>query len=148
MATTTHSFPLATQGINAGGGPAPDPDSGVEAGASGNSNAMGISTGGLVAIIVVVVAVSLIGVTTATLFFVAKKREWKVREKVRRSARRVVTALTPRRTEFPDSAKKSTGSSRRGRAKIADDVPPTPRLHPEDVEKGLAQAEVKSKGRK
>ncbi|KND90589.1 hypothetical protein TOPH_04785 [Tolypocladium ophioglossoides CBS 100239] len=145
---TTQNFLLATNETDAGGGPVPGPDSGVEAGASGNSNAMGISTGGFIAIIVVVVVVSVMGVTTAALFFVAKKREWKVRETVRRSARKVVTALTPRRTAFPDSVKKSTGSSRRGRAKAADDVPPTPRLRPEDVEKGLAHAEVKSKGRK
>ncbi|PNY29150.1 Uncharacterized protein TCAP_00921 [Tolypocladium capitatum] len=131
---------------DAGGDPDSGPDSGVEAGASGKSNAISMSTGGLIAIVVVVVAVSVIGVTTAALFFIAKKREWKVRERVRRSARKVVTALTPRRTGFPDSVKQSTGSSRRGRAKTADDVPPTPRMRPEDVERGLAQAEVKSKG--
>ncbi|KAJ6442054.1 transmembrane alpha-helix domain-containing protein [Purpureocillium lavendulum] len=130
-----------------GGGPAPDPNSGVEAGASGSSSAMSLSTGGLVAIVVVVVVVVIVGVTTATLFFIAKKREWTVRETLRRSARKVVAAITPRRTEFPDSVKESMGSSRRGRAKRDNSVPPTPRLRPEDVEKGLAKSTTTKKSR-
>lgn len=73
------------------------------------------------------------------LFYLAKKREWKVRESIRRSARKVVTALTPRRSEFPRSVKESSGNSSRGRLRL-DDVPPTPKLRPEDVEKGLAQS--------
>ncbi|KAK2003475.1 hypothetical protein LX36DRAFT_651069 [Colletotrichum falcatum] len=83
----------------------------------------------------------------AILFYVAKKREWKIRETMRKSARKVVTALTPRRAEFPRSVKESSSPPRsyRGRAKLADDVPPTPRVRPEDLEKGLAQAESKRK---
>lgn len=80
---------------------------------------------------------------TATLFYIAKKNEWKVRETIRKSARKVVTALTPRRTEFPSSVKNGPIKSRAGRARI-DDVPPTPRLKPEDLEKGLV-AEVNVK---
>jgi hypothetical protein len=83
----------------------------------------------------------------AILFYVAKKREWKIRESIRRSARKVVTALTPRRSEFPKSVKESSPArprSNKGRTRL-DDVPPTPRLRPEDLEKGLAQAEVKRK---
>lgn len=66
------------------------------------------------------------------LFYVAKKREWTVKETLRRSAKKVVTALTPRRTEFPKSVKESIGSSR------LDDVPPTPSIKPQylDLEKG------------
>ena len=76
------------------------------------------------------------------LFYLAKKREWKVRENIRRSAKKVVTALTPRRSEFPRSVKESSSSSSsRGRTRL-DDVPPTPRLRPEDLEKGL-KAEVR-----
>ncbi len=71
------------------------------------------------------------------LFYLAKKREWKVRESIRRSARRVVTALTPRRSEFPRSLKDNRSDSR-GRVRL-DDVPPTPRL-PQDLEKGLGKA--------
>ena len=74
-------------------------------------------------------------VGSAVLFYVAKKREWTVRETIRRSARKVVTALTPRRSEFPKSVKES----RSGRVRL-DDVPPTPRIRPEhlnlDLEKG------------
>lgn len=75
-------------------------------------------------------------VASAVLFYLAKKKEWKVRESIRRSAKKVVTALTPRRSEFPRSVKES-GRSSRGRVRL-DDVPPTPRLRPEDLEKGIA----------
>lgn len=74
------------------------------------------------------------------LFFVAKKREWKVRENLRKSARRVVTALTPRRAEFPRELK-DEGPRSKSRGRL-DDVPPTPKLKPEDLEKGL---DVKAK---
>ncbi|KAF3761744.1 hypothetical protein M406DRAFT_243757, partial [Cryphonectria parasitica EP155] len=107
------------------------------AGAGSSSDAtFKLSEGGMIAIIVVVVLVSLMGIGTGTLFYLAKKREWKVRETIRRSAKKVVTALTPRRSEFPKSVKDGPAKSRRGHARI-DDVPPTPRLRPEDIEKGL-----------
>lgn len=73
----------------------------------------------------------------------AKKREWTVRETIRKSARKVVTALTPRRSEFPKSVKDggSGNSSRNGRMNKLDEVPPTPRIKPEhlnlDLEKGF-----------
>jgi hypothetical protein len=70
------------------------------------------------------------------LFYVAKKREWTVRETIRKSTRKVVAAFTPRRSEFPRSVKESTGSRSRGGRVRLDDVPPTPRLKPEDLEKG------------
>ncbi|KAH8165834.1 hypothetical protein CIB48_g2410 [Xylaria polymorpha] len=114
MATNTADFPLATDDPYAGSSPAP----GAVDDAAG---------------------VVILGISTAVLFYLAKKREWKVRESIRRSARKVVTALTPRRTEFPRSAKESSGRSSRGRVRL-DDVPPTPKLRSEDVEKGLAKA--------
>ncbi|KAI1141398.1 hypothetical protein F5Y05DRAFT_259686 [Hypoxylon sp. FL0543] len=144
MATSTSdSFPLATdQPYTEGdGGPGSVSSGGAiddSAGASGSSpGAVQISHGAIVAIIVVVAVVCVIGIATAVLFYLAKKREWKVRESIRRSARKVVTALTPRRSEFPKSVKDS-----RGRVRL-DDVPPTPRLRPEDVEKGLAQSNIR-----
>ena len=76
-------------------------------------------------------------VSSAVLFYLAKKREWRVRENLRRSARKVVTALTPRRSEFPRSVKGFKDPDR-----DRDHVPPTPRLRPEDLEKGL-RAEVR-----
>lgn len=102
----------------------------------------------MIAIIVVVVFVGVVGIGTAVLFYLAKKNEWKVRETIRKSARKVVTALTPRRTEFPKSVKESmggSGRSRDGRVRL-DDVPPTPRL-PKDLEKGLKEETRETKSR-
>ncbi|KAL7621942.1 hypothetical protein AAE478_007442 [Parahypoxylon ruwenzoriense] len=150
MATATSDpFPLATEGYeNAGGGSGPgsiSSDGSIDdsAGASGNSpGVVQISHGAMIAIIVVVAVVCVLGISMAVLFYLAKKREWKVRESIRRSARKVVTALTPRRSEFPKSAKDSSGNSSRGRVRL-DDVPPTPRLRPEDIEKGLAMPSIR-----
>jgi hypothetical protein len=150
-ASPADSFPLEGDSEwfgDAGGTTAPGVSTGVEGGASGESSysTMSIPIAGLVAIIVVVVAVAVLGASTAVLFYVAKKREWTVKETLRRSARKVVTALTPRRTEFPDSVKNfNSSSSRRARARLADDIPPTPRLRPEDLEKGRMNAQAQSK---
>jgi len=160
--STSHHFPLATEQpySNPDIGPPEDPN---VAGASGSSsaNSVELSEGALIAIIVVVCVVGIFGIASAVLFYMAKQREWTVRETLRRSARKVVTALTPRRTEFPRSVKdvgggggagslsmSSSSSSSRGRrgVRIADEhdlVPPTPRLSPErllDLEKGGAGA--------
>ncbi|KAH7319770.1 hypothetical protein B0I35DRAFT_478090 [Stachybotrys elegans] len=149
--SSSNDFPLAGESDlfdgDAGGTTAPGVGVGSDAGASGDSssNSVNIPTGGLVAIIIVVVAVAILGASTAALFYIAKKREWTIKETIRRSAKKVVTVLTPRRTEFPDYLKDGRPSSRRARARIADDVPPTPRLRPEDIEKGLANAEAQSK---
>ncbi|KAJ4263869.1 hypothetical protein NW762_005906 [Fusarium torreyae] len=147
MSSTSNPFPLASESYDDS---APSANSGTEAGAAGDSsgNSVSISQGGMIAIIVVVVAVSLIGISTASLFFIAKRREWTMRETIRKSARKVVTALTPRRTEFPSSVKDGPGPSLRNRTRIDDDVPPTPRIRPEDLEKGLAQAKAKRKEKK
>ncbi|KAM0561092.1 hypothetical protein ACHAPJ_003593 [Fusarium lateritium] len=147
MSSTSNPFPLASESYDDS---APSANSGTEAGAAGDSsgNSVSISQGGMIAIIVVVVAVSLIGISTASLFFIAKRREWTMRETIRKSARKVVTALTPRRTEFPSSVKDGPGLSLRSRTRIDDDVPPTPRIRSEDLEKGLAQAKAKRKEKK
>ncbi|KAL8393174.1 hypothetical protein RB595_003103 [Gaeumannomyces hyphopodioides] len=128
-ATSSHAFPLATETS------IPDDTLGGDAaGASGSAKgALEITQGGMIAIIVIVSVVAILGIASSVLFYLAKKKEWKVRETIRKSAKRVVTALTPRRSEFPKSAKES----RSGRVRL-DDVPPTPRLRPEDLEKGLA----------
>ncbi|POS75746.1 hypothetical protein DHEL01_v205856 [Diaporthe helianthi] len=154
-ATSSSSFPLATEDPYTGGGDntagtanagsdgSPDND----AGASGtSSNNFQVSQGALIAIILIVVFVALLGIASGTLFYLAKKREWKVRETIRRSAKKVVTALTPRRSEFPRSVKERSIRSRGGRARVEDEIPPTPRLKPEDLEKGLAaKVDVKRK---
>ncbi|KAF2972888.1 hypothetical protein GGR58DRAFT_157621 [Xylaria digitata] len=142
MATNTADFPLSTEDPypgNSGPGGAVDD----AAGAAGDSpGAVQLSHGALIAIIVVVALVVVIGISTAVLFYLAKKKEWKVRESIRRSAKKVVTALTPRRSEFPRSVKESSGKSSRGRVRL-DDVPPTPRLRSEDIEKGLAKSNIR-----
>ena len=74
---------------------------------------------------------------SAVLFYLTKKKEWKLREKMRRSAKRMVTALTPRRSEFPNHLKEGAGRGK-GQRNVkmrADDVPPTPRFRPDDLEK-------------
>ncbi|KAJ2905630.1 hypothetical protein MKZ38_004924 [Zalerion maritima] len=132
-AATSNYFPLASETATDA-----DPFAGGEdAGAAGDSSgANGISHGGLIAIIVVVVVVGVLGISMSVLFYLTKKHEWRLREKMRRSARKVVTALTPRRSEFPRHLKEggSGGKSSRARMRL-DDVPPTPRLRPEDIEK-------------
>ncbi|KAK4166510.1 hypothetical protein QBC43DRAFT_206453 [Cladorrhinum sp. PSN259] len=140
MATQTAGhFPLATEVSTPGNDF--EHDDGSSAGASGTSNGISISKGALIAIIVVVVVVAIAGITSSVLFFVAKKREWTIKETIRRSARKVVTALTPRRSEFPRSVKESRG----GRVKL-DEVPPTPRIPQHiDLEKGLAAKAKKKK---
>lgn len=151
MILPRNDFPDDIAG-DAGGTTAPGVESGTEGGASGSSgSAVTISTGGLVAIVVVVVVVALLGIVTGTLFFIAKKREWTMKETLRRSARKVKTALTPRRAEFPSSVKDPEQSSTRrgrGRARIPDDVPPTPKWRSGDVEKGQSSTRIESNGRK
>ncbi|KAJ9420689.1 hypothetical protein QL093DRAFT_2338310 [Fusarium oxysporum] len=60
MSSTSNPFPLASESYDDS---APSADSGTEAGAAGDStgNSVSISQGGMIAIIVVVVVVSLIG---------------------------------------------------------------------------------------
>lgn len=160
----TADFPLTGDGSQDRGGGAVDSDAGA---AGPSSGGMVLSQGAMIAIIIVVVVVALLGsesppqphqprppsppakltttpptVASSVLFFVAKKREWTMKETLRRSARKVVTALTPRRSEFPRSVKESGGRSR------LDDVPPTPRIRPEylDLEKGAGKPKKKGRG--
>ncbi|KAK3186269.1 hypothetical protein K4F52_005033 [Lecanicillium sp. MT-2017a] len=150
MAATSSALPYPTHYTDAGSYLAPGVGTGTEAGASGDSskNSMSISTGGLIAIIVVVVVVTIMGISTATLFFIAKKREWKVRETLRRSARKVAAALTPRRSEFPASVKGNATSSRHGRPTKFSSKETMLRSSSEDVEKGMPRKEPWAKGRR
>lgn len=79
----------------------PNPDA---AGASGASQtAISLNTGEQIAIGVVVGLVVIIGIGSAILFYLAKKRQWEVRASLRRSARRVTTvfkAKTPVKANF------------------------------------------------
>jgi len=76
-----------------------------------------------------------VAAASAILFYLAKKRDWQIRESIRKSARRVATALTPRRSTFPKDIQKK---SSRGLTRI-DEVPNTPRTKNTDVEKANAK---------
>ncbi|TVY47053.1 hypothetical protein LOCC1_G002978 [Lachnellula occidentalis] len=123
-----------------GNGPAAG-DAGSSAGA-GDSNAgaagtdsgsITLSRGAIIALIVIAATICIGGVVSSVLWYLAKKRSWEVRAKIRRSAKRVATALTPRRTTFPKGVQDKRRVSTRGLTKI-DEVPNTPRA---DVEKGM-----------
>ncbi|KAL2853486.1 hypothetical protein BJY01DRAFT_65332 [Aspergillus pseudoustus] len=74
------------------------------AGASGVSSGGGMSTGGMIALCVIVGVVVILGFSSAALFYLAKKNQWRMREKLRRSARQVGQALkTPLTPRFPRS---------------------------------------------
>ncbi|TAQ85988.1 hypothetical protein B7494_g5688 [Chlorociboria aeruginascens] len=102
------------------------------AGASGpDSGSITLSKGGLIAIIIVVVVISVFGIASSVLWYIAKKRSWEVRKTIRKSARKVVTALTPRRSTFPKDVHGQRSS--KGLTRI-EEVPPTPKFYG-DVEK-------------
>jgi hypothetical protein len=75
------------------------------------------------------------------LYYLAKKRSWEVRKNIRRSARKVATALTPRRSTFLKDVRNSRRQSRRGLQRI-DEVPSTPREGSQDVEKANVKIEA------
>ncbi|KAH7381293.1 hypothetical protein DE146DRAFT_760730 [Phaeosphaeria sp. MPI-PUGE-AT-0046c] len=71
---------------NGGDDNPPDPS---DAGAAGTQKgAFNLSKGALAAIIVVAVIVVLGGIGSATLWWLAKKRQWDVRQSIRRASRR------------------------------------------------------------
>ncbi|KAL1960380.1 hypothetical protein VTO42DRAFT_8340 [Malbranchea cinnamomea] len=81
-----------------------DPD--ADEGSSGDSRgSVNLSTGAQVAIIVIAVIVVILGIISAVLFYLAKKRQWQVRASIRRSARRVAESikspLTPTSPRWP-----------------------------------------------
>lgn len=117
------------EGHDPGGSPSdnPAPQNPETAGASGDTEtAITLNTGDQIAIAVVVSIVVLLGITSAILFYIAKKRQWEVRAALRRSARRFTTAVkarTPIQANF----------SRRDRAAV-EKTSPTPEqsLHKKD----------------
>ncbi|PGH09160.1 hypothetical protein GX51_00914 [Blastomyces parvus] len=65
-----------------------------------------ISQGSIIAIAVVVGIVVILGLTSAFLFYMAKKRSWEVRASIRRSAKRLAAPMTPRRFSTAPSSSK------------------------------------------
>ncbi|PMD54684.1 uncharacterized protein K444DRAFT_110889 [Hyaloscypha bicolor E] len=129
---------------NSGPGPAPgDVGSSAgtgagdsDAGASGSSSGgITLSRGAIIAIIVCAVSVCILGAVSSVLWYLAKKRSWEIRASIRKSARKVVTALTPRRSTFPKDIHSKRRSSRRLSTKL-DDIPGSPKEGTPDVEKG------------
>ncbi|KAF3053605.1 hypothetical protein E8E11_005025 [Didymella keratinophila] len=83
---------LPPAGYNGGSDNPQDSD---DAGAAGSSKgAFELSSGALVAIIVVAVIVALGGIASATLWWLAKKRQWDVRQSIRRASRRITGRST------------------------------------------------------
>jgi hypothetical protein len=72
-------------------------------------------------------------VVSSVLFYIAKKRSWEVRKMIRNSAKRVVIALTPRRSTFPKDVHQKR-FTRSGMSRI-DEEPSSPK-HSRDLEKG------------
>lgn len=143
-----------------------------DAGASGSGNSfVNISTADEIAIIVVAVVVGVFGskipshypyqgtiltpttVGSAILYYFAKKRQWELREKLRRSARSIKTALTPRATQTTFNRKD------RGVSRVADESPstsppprsamkkPTVRTNMREVQQANANADQERRGR-
>jgi len=125
-----------------------------DAGASGSGNSfVNISTADQIAIIVVAVVVGVFGIGSAILYYFAKKRQWELREKLRRSARSIKTALTPRATQTTFNRKD------RGVSRVADESPstsppprsamkkPTVRTNMREVQQANANADQERRGR-
>ncbi|KAF1850210.1 uncharacterized protein K460DRAFT_372525 [Cucurbitaria berberidis CBS 394.84] len=83
---------LPPAGYNGGTDNPQDPS---DAGAEGaQKGAFSLSKGALAAIIVVAVIVVIGGIGSATLFWLAKKRQWDVRQSIRRASRRLTGRAT------------------------------------------------------
>lgn len=126
------------------------PDS--NAGASGNdTGAITLSKGGIAAIIAVVVVVVVLGgqylcsstcrlrlqfltfstVISVVLYFVAKRRQWKVRESIRRASRRLTGRSGPTKSQRQSK-----------RTPVRMDVPQSSKVS--DIEKGRVETKVES----
>ncbi|OJJ43970.1 hypothetical protein ASPZODRAFT_18747 [Penicilliopsis zonata CBS 506.65] len=114
-----------------------------EAGASGSSPGnIGLPTGGMIALCIVVGIVAIIGVASAILFLIAKKQQWAMGETLRYSARRVTEAIkTPLTPRFPRSRRAPPQSQARSFSR-----PTTKRLSKnrlkDDMELGLKEKAV------
>ncbi|KAF2250256.1 hypothetical protein BU26DRAFT_408267, partial [Trematosphaeria pertusa] len=135
--TTTASSDTAAQTPNTGyNGGVDNPQDPSDAGAAGASKgAFSLSRGGLIAIIVVAVLVAVGGVGSAVLFWLAKKRQWDVRQSIRRASRRL--------TGRSDVSKRQ---NRRTGVRLNSPPPARNAKVPErDVEKGLGSNAQKAK---
>ncbi|KAF2825352.1 hypothetical protein CC86DRAFT_325389 [Ophiobolus disseminans] len=130
LALAQQSTPTDTPraGYNGGDDNPPDPS---DAGASGSQkDAFNLSKGALAAIIVVAVIVVIGGIGSATLWWLAKKRQWDIRQSIRRASRRITGRGN---TDNNKQSRRRTG--------IRLNSPPPGKgsnlRHEHDVEKGL-----------
>ncbi|KAI9666085.1 MAG: hypothetical protein M1821_004020 [Bathelium mastoideum] len=101
----------------------------ADAGSAGaQTSSFSMSKGSFVAIITVVVIVAVLGISSAVLFFVAKKRQWEIRKSISRMSKR----LTGR-----GQARSSQRQSRRQAVRMQ-----SPTRKPRDLEKGHATSHV------
>lgn len=112
-----------------------------DAGAAGaQKGGFTLSKGGLAAIIVVIGLVVVLGISSAVLFWLAKKRQWDVRQSLRRASRR----LTGRSTADLPATKRQ---NRRTGVRLND--PPMPRRNrpgqEKDIEKALEESSNRGK---
>ncbi|KAL1610650.1 hypothetical protein SLS60_002320 [Paraconiothyrium brasiliense] len=134
-ATPTQNTDTAAHTPNAGyNGGDDNPLDPSDAGAAGEQKGgFSLSKGGLAAIIVVISLVVVVGVASAVLFWLAKKRQWDVRQSLRRASRRI----TGRSTADLSAAKRQ---NRRTGVRL-DSPPAGRRARPgqeKDLEKGLS----------
>ncbi|KAF2494926.1 hypothetical protein BU16DRAFT_51211 [Lophium mytilinum] len=135
-ATSAAASAAATSAAPAGyNGGNDNPEDPTDAGASGSSQgAFSLSKGALAAIIVVVVVVVVGGAASATLFYLAKKRQWDVRQSLRRASRRLTGRSLPPKTP-------TRAQNRRTGVRLASPPPSAKAFMPKggnrDVEKGL-----------
>ncbi|KAA8644534.1 hypothetical protein EYZ11_006885 [Aspergillus tanneri] len=75
------------------------------AGAEGPSDgSVGVTSTGMIILCTIVGVVAVIGISSAALFVIAKRRQWEMREAIRRSARQITQAVkTPLTPRFPSS---------------------------------------------
>ncbi|KIW26077.1 uncharacterized protein PV07_09205 [Cladophialophora immunda] len=97
------------QGVEPGDIGSSPGSSSEDAGAAGpDTGSVNLSRGATIAIALVVSLVVVLGATMTVLFYLAKKRQWKIKDSIRRSARKVTSAvkavatpLTPKKMTFP-----------------------------------------------
>ncbi|KAL2217420.1 hypothetical protein M432DRAFT_640573 [Thermoascus aurantiacus ATCC 26904] len=101
-----------------------------EAGAAGPSTgSIDLSTRDQIIIFTIVGVAVVFGVTSAILYLIAKRRQWKVRASIRRSARRVTEAIrTPLTPRFPKSPGPGPRRDLQQQRKDSGNDAPTPRL--------------------
>ncbi|KIW94824.1 uncharacterized protein Z519_04802 [Cladophialophora bantiana CBS 173.52] len=142
-----------------------------DAGAAGpDTGSVNLSRGATIAIALVVSIIVVLGGTMTILFYLAKKRQWKIKESIRRSARRftsavkaVTTPITPKKMTFSpvekrrlaeDTLKKANDQLSRSKSDATNEKKPgsgsrsSSTGSSRDLEKGLTDSAVKVETRR